>query len=162
MHLPALNSGGASCLECSGRQQDKEDLTSRITGVEAWNEHLQSCHPTLFWYFNANRSTFAVSNASTDTETSIVGKKRKRGSVGTQVISSGEIHEADDFDGWREASDDDSDGPQSRPYYITNSPIDYTPSTNDVLLTHPMTTPESMEECSGIDISLIDPLLRDK
>jgi len=80
-HLPVLASGSASRLDCSDRHQGDQEPTSRITGIDEWNEHLQSTHYDLFWYFTASRSSFAVAEPSTN----IVGGRKRREIERTKV-----------------------------------------------------------------------------
>jgi hypothetical protein len=104
-HLPVLASGSVSCLECA-RHQGKDATTSRITGVDAWNEHLQSVHCDLFWHFTASRSSFAVAEPSPGTQTSVVGEETGIEAVtpgGCSGSSTSAIHGDDE---WGEAPGD--------------------------------------------------------
>jgi len=149
-HLPVLASGSTSCLDCSGRHQGDQDPTSRITGIDAWNEHLQSSHCDLFWYFTASRSSFAVAEPPPGTQTNIERKGRKKRKIErTEVgaITPGEISQQFSID-----------------LSITDPII---PDQNDMALRY-VSTPESLDEphtpapWDGTDINLIDPLLLDE
>jgi hypothetical protein len=136
-HLPALASGRASCVECGAPQEGEAELTSLITGIDAWNEHVQSAHRDLSWYFTARESIVDE------------GKRRKIDRAGIDDVL------RDDF------SDDTPSLEQSS---IDLSVMDPTPHDwNDRALRHGTATPESPHTpmpWEGIDINLIDPQLR--
>lgn len=163
-HLPVLTSGSALCLDCSGRHQGDQGRTSRITGIDAWNEHLQSTHSGVFWYFRATRSSFVAAEPLPHDQTNIVGgrKRRKieRTEVGAVTPSGYSVSTFSAIYGngeWQEVPGDGSSDDIQTPPLCEHSSIDL-PITDS-------TTPESLDEpytpvpWEGTDINLIDPLL---
>lgn len=87
-HLPALPTGYVSCVECDERHQGEEERTSPITGIDAWNEHVQLAHSDLSWYFMVRKSS-AVAELSSGIQTKRVGKRRKIEGSGTGLDALG-------------------------------------------------------------------------
>jgi len=176
-HLPVLASGFASCVDCDERHQGEERRTSPITGIDAWNQHVQSAHCGLSWYFTVRKSGFAVAEQSYGTQTNVApGKRRKTEKTGIDSVTPGvcslrsvSVLHTDDVPR-DEFSDDIRTPPSCQQLGIDLSITDpILLDQNDmIILRHGSTTPESLDEphtpapWEGTDIRLIDPLLLDE